>query len=171
MGRDGDRRCPSTLAANFRGTANRFLNCEWCVSPRETAHLAFGENARYHPPPIRQPPQLLAHLCFGEVTEWPIVLVSKTSVPARVPRVRIPPSPHSDFDACRNQHGYLLVAAFFLAWQSSSGAQLMHNERIGGLKQQLRCDDPLAAARSIASRHSPEDLRTLHFAHSGYVAA
>jgi hypothetical protein len=29
----------------------------------------------------------------GEVTEWPIVLVSKTSVPARVPRVRIPASP------------------------------------------------------------------------------
>ena len=30
---------------------------------------------------------------LGEVTEWPIVLVSKTSVPARVPRVRIPASP------------------------------------------------------------------------------
>ncbi len=31
---------------------------------------------------------------LGEVTERPIVLVSKTSVPVRVPRVRIPPSPH-----------------------------------------------------------------------------
>ncbi len=29
----------------------------------------------------------------GEVTEWPNVPVSKTGVPARVPRVRIPPSP------------------------------------------------------------------------------
>ena len=29
----------------------------------------------------------------GEVTEWPIVLVSKTSVGASPPRVRIPPSP------------------------------------------------------------------------------
>lgn len=29
----------------------------------------------------------------GEVTEWSIVLVSKTRVPARVPRVRIPASP------------------------------------------------------------------------------
>ena len=30
---------------------------------------------------------------LGEVTEWPIVLVSKTSVGASPPRVRIPPSP------------------------------------------------------------------------------
>jgi hypothetical protein len=37
----------------------------------------------------------------GEVTEWPIVLVSKTSVPARVPRVRIPASPLA-FDAISN---------------------------------------------------------------------
>ena len=29
----------------------------------------------------------------GEVTEWPIVPVSKTGEPARVPRVQIPPSP------------------------------------------------------------------------------
>ena len=36
---------------------------------------------------------MLAQHCYGEVTERPIVLVSKTSVPVRVPRVRIPPSP------------------------------------------------------------------------------
>ena len=33
---------------------------------------------------------------LGEVTEWPIVLVSKTSVGASSPRVRIPPSPLSN---------------------------------------------------------------------------
>ena len=43
--------------------------------------------------PLRQPLRMLAHLDFGEVTELPIVLVSKISVPARVPRVRIPLSP------------------------------------------------------------------------------
>ena len=47
-----------------------------------------------------------------------------------LPGVRIPPSPHSDFDACRNQHGYLLVAAFFLTWQTSSGAWLVHRRLI-----------------------------------------
>lgn len=38
----------------------------------------------------------------GEVTEWPIVLVSKTSVGASPPRVRIPPSPYSKPAASRN---------------------------------------------------------------------
>src|SRR5690606_613209 len=33
------------------------------------------------------------HWPSGEVTEWPIVLVSKTSVHASAPWVRIPPSP------------------------------------------------------------------------------
>ena len=33
----------------------------------------------------------------GEVAEWSNALVSKTNVPARVPRVRIPPSPFDCF--------------------------------------------------------------------------
>ncbi len=39
----------------------------------------------------------------GEVTEWPIVLVSKTSVGASSPRVRIPPSP---LDRVPKSHTY-----------------------------------------------------------------
>ena len=34
----------------------------------------------------------------GEVSEWLIELVSKTSVPFTVPRVRIPPCPFSDLE-------------------------------------------------------------------------
>ena len=48
---------------------------------------------------------------FGEVTEWPIVLVSKTSVPARVPRVRIPASPLS---AIIENRGFSAVFSSFL---------------------------------------------------------
>ncbi len=35
---------------------------------------------------------------LGEVSEWLIEPVSKTGVPVRVPRVRIPPSPMLGFE-------------------------------------------------------------------------
>ena len=39
-------------------------------------------------------------LGYGEVSEWLIELVSKTSVLYGAPRVRIPPSPFSPFEVC-----------------------------------------------------------------------
>jgi hypothetical protein len=42
---------------------------------------------------------------IGEVPERSIGTVSKTVVPLRVPRVRIPPSPPQDIDASRFRQG------------------------------------------------------------------
>ena len=59
--------------------------------------LALPQNRRYYSAPLGLPAdqrRQTDQANIGEVTERPIVLVSKTSVPARVPRVRIPPSPH-----------------------------------------------------------------------------
>jgi hypothetical protein len=44
------------------------------------------------------------YLCRGEVTEWLKVLLSKSSVPATVPRVRIPPSPPVSYNRLMNDY-------------------------------------------------------------------
>jgi hypothetical protein len=52
-----------------------------------------------------------ASLC-GEVPEWSIGPVSKTGVPARVPWVRIPPSPPTSFMSKNNDLEYADTPAF-----------------------------------------------------------
>ncbi len=70
---------------------------------------------RSSPAPIIIPPQ---RPTSGEVTEWPNVLVSKTSVPSRVPRVRIPPSPL--FKACFSRLFTGFSGFFLRGWYRDS---------------------------------------------------
>ena len=77
--------------ADDQGKASVAMNCGVTIYgfalPLDTLSV-------YHPLPIVGQGSGMEHPSSpGEVTEWPIVLVSKTSVGASPPRVRIPPSP------------------------------------------------------------------------------
>ena len=94
MDRGGVERCRATSRDPLQRFDKRPVVLLNCPSLTEKQHTwRFLKTPAIIRPPFASRHKMLAHLCFGEVTEWPIVLVSKTSVPARVPRVRIPPSP------------------------------------------------------------------------------
>ena len=62
----------------------------------------------------------------GEVTEWPIVTVSKTVVPAMVPRVQIPPSPLAQFDLVATNESQERFEIRLNKYSSQYDATLLH---------------------------------------------
>lgn len=96
----------------------------------------------------------------GEVSEWLIELVSKTSVPFTVPRVRIPPSPFGPCrDSCRGRNHGILDEAAVITTPLTDTAGRRRPSSSSGLDAFIGHPERLSQTRSEPPQYTPRKQR------------